>query len=776
MSRILLRKVRRDLWGQRSQFLAAAVVMGIGVAVFVGATDAYANLQQSFARVYATQLLPDVVISGPGVFGLDEAARTLPGHPNVELRQQSDVSIRIRGRTLFGRAVGVPVATQPAVSKLAVRSGGLPPRGSVLVDEHVAAHYGLHPGDTIELLGPSGWRPVSVSGSAVSTEYLWPARSRAETVTTPEYFGVVFVPAPDMVQFAARPADQLLAYARDRDQAHALVTAATELASSHAMVATSRDELPSYSFLRDGMESVRKFARLLPWVFLVAAVGGTQVLLSRLVAAQRAVIGTLSANGLSGRTILSHYLTYGVAVGVAGATAGMIGGYVLGGWYTAQYTQALGLPQRATSLYPSSLLIGAIAGAAASALAAWTPARAASRVSPADAMRISPTCVRGGVSVAERLLPPLRRIPTRWRMTLRGITRNRRRTILTVAGVVASVCLVMVFAGMRDTVNGVIDRQYGEIELQDAQVITAAGTADAVAGALRADPQVAAAEPFTRLDVTVQGSNNRYDTLLIALPRATRMHRFPFGGSSRSLPRDGVLLGAGLRAILGVTVGDKIAITNAQKGIRLEQPVAGFADEPMSPVVYVAAEQVPALAPSGVLLKLAPGVNQDSKGQDVTALHGVVAYVPTDSVSTTIRKAFELYNVLVALTLLSAGVMSAALLYNAMSANVSERTGELSTLQAAGMDARQLGRLVAAENMTLVAIGLPAGLIAGTWLAEWFLSTYVTQGYRWHLMMHTTTPLLVTAGVLIASLLTLIPAFRVIGRMDVAKVVRERTL
>ncbi|KZS59631.1 hypothetical protein A4G27_12300 [Mycobacterium kansasii] len=776
MSRILLRKVRRDLWRQRSQFLAAAVVMGIGVAVFVGATDAYANLQQSFARVYATQLLPDVVISGPGVFGLDEAARNLPGHPSIGLRQQADVSIRINGRTLFGRAVGVPVATQPTVSKLALRSGALPARGSVLVDEHLAAHYALHPGSTVELLGTSGWHPVSVSGSAVSTEYLWPARSRAETVTTPEYFGVVFVPAPDMVQFAARPAAQLLAYAHDRDQAPALVTAATELARSHGLVVTSRDELPSYSFLRDGMGSVRKFARLLPWVFLVAAVVGTQVLLSRLVVAQRAVIGTLSANGLSGRKILGHYLTYGVAVGLVGATAGILGGYVLGGWYTAQYTQALGLPQRATSLYPSSLIIGAVASAAASALAAWAPARAASRMTPAEAMRISPPSVRGRISIAERLLPPLRRMPTRWRMTVRGITRNRRRTILTVAGVVSSVCLVMVFAGMRDTVNGVIDRQYGEVELQDAQVITAAGAADAVAGTLRADPQVATAEPFTRLDVSVQGRNKPYDTLLIALPRATQMHRFTSGRSSRSLPTDGVLLGKGLRAILGVAVGDPISITNAQNGIRLEQSVAGFVDEPMSPVVYVASEQVPALAPSGVLLKLAPGINQNVKGQDVTTLPGVVAYVPTDSISATVRTSFSLYNVLVALTLLSAGVMAAALLYNAMSANVSERTGELSTLQAAGMGARLLGRLVAAENMTLAAIGLPAGLIVGTGLAEWFLSTYVTQGYRWHLMMHTTTPFLVTVGVLRAALLTMIPTFRVIRRMDVAKVVRERTL
>ena len=105
-------------------------------------------------------------------------------------------------------------------------------------------------------------------------------------MTTPEYFGVVFVPAPDMAQLAARPTDQLLAYAADRDQAQALVTAATELGRSHGMVVVSRDEQPSYITLRDGVESVRKFARLLPWVFLVAAVVGTYVLLSRLVAAQ----------------------------------------------------------------------------------------------------------------------------------------------------------------------------------------------------------------------------------------------------------------------------------------------------------------------------------------------------------------------------------------------------------------------------------------------------------------------------------------------------------
>jgi putative ABC transport system permease protein len=123
---------------------------------------------------------------------------------------------------------------------------------------------------------------------------------------------------------------------------------------------STRDDQPSYRALQDDVDSVGIFARLLP--FLIAAVVGTYVLLSRLVAAQRAVIGTLSANGLGRRTVLGHYLAFGVAVGAAGAAVGLVGGYFLGGWFTTQYTQALGLPLWVTSLHPASLAIGGAGG------------------------------------------------------------------------------------------------------------------------------------------------------------------------------------------------------------------------------------------------------------------------------------------------------------------------------------------------------------------------------------------------------------------------------
>ena len=79
VSGVLWRKLRRDVWRQRTQFPAVVVVVAIGIAVFVAASDAYRNLKDSFATAYSTQRLPDVVLSGPNVDAVAGDAARLPG-------------------------------------------------------------------------------------------------------------------------------------------------------------------------------------------------------------------------------------------------------------------------------------------------------------------------------------------------------------------------------------------------------------------------------------------------------------------------------------------------------------------------------------------------------------------------------------------------------------------------------------------------------------------------------------------------------------------------
>ena len=778
MSRALRRKVRRDVWRERWRFGAIAVIMAIGVAVFVAATDGYRNLDQSFDRSYTAQRLPDAILSGPGAAGLRDTVAKMPGRPLVEVRHQADVGIRVNGHAIYGRAVGIPASRQPTVSLLDIRTGALPHVGQLVIEQHIADHYHLHLGDTVELLGRQGWQPFTVAGSALSTEYLWPARSPQEILTTPEDFGVVFLPDEELQRALPQASEQIAVYARDRAAADALTAAVGELARNAGLQFVPREQQPSYHTLRDDVMQFGSLAGFLPWLFLAAVVLGTYVLLSRIVAAQRAIIGTLIANGVSAGAIRRHYLGHGLACAAVGTLPGLLGGYFLGQWITTKYTEAIALPMHLTSVHALTYLLAAVAAVTVALLAAVAPAETAARMQPAEAMRVTPPMDGGRRSIMERVLPLLERIPARWRMTLRALIRNRRRTAFTAVGVAVSVILVMVFAGMRDTLPGMVHRQFGEIERQNGEVLLS-GSADTVLDKLRADPDIAAAEAFSSYGVTASSGAHRYQTLLIGLAPQSQMHAFPAESGADRLPDDGVLLGVGLRDMLSVSLGDRINVVMPQSGFRLTERVAGFVDEPFSPVVYISLNHLRAQADSppvnGVLVKLRPRADGRAAGDRIAAIPGVVAYRSTTSLASTMRHAFSLYDTLVNIMLVFAAVMAAAMLYNAMSANISERLGELGALHAEGMGAGMLSRLIATENFSLVLIAVPFGVVGGVLLAERLLSTYHSLGYHLRLEMQATTPVLVACAILLAAALAQIPIVRRIYGIGLARIVRERS-
>ena len=780
VNRVLWRKLRRDVWRQRTQFAAVVTVVAIGVAVFIAASDAYRNLTDSFTRAYSTQALPDVVLTGPAASSVATQISRLPGEPALAIRTQSDIGTRIGDHTLLGRVVSIPDGAQPAVARLALRSGGLPRAGEVLVEQHLADHFQLRPGDTIELHGDRGWTTVTVSGSALSAEYFWPARSQQELMTSAEQFGVVFAPQSLARNLDATARHQLAVYARDRDSASSLVTEAADLARERDLAVTTRSEQPSYVALDQDVKTFGEFANLLPVLFLLTAVLGAFILLSRLVHAQRALIGTLSANGIAPRSLRRHYLAFGFVAGTAAIVPGVIGGVALGAWFTTQYTNALGLPLHVTSVHPATLIVGAVAAIVATTLAAWGPARAAARITPAEAMRISPTG-SGRRSLVERVLPPVRRLPARWRMVARGMGRNRRRALFTIAGVAVSLSLVIVFAGLRDTVANILDRQYSSIDRSDGQLYATPGAVSDVIAAARADPGVASVEPFARLEATLQAGERRYDTIVTGLETTATLHKFVDGSGNdlRLSAGGGLLLGRGLRHLLEIREGDRITIA-ATDGSRLAETVTGFVDEPLAAVAYVSLEHLDTVldrpSTTGALVRLQPGVARDAVAHRLGSLPGATAYVDNAAIETTMRDAFAIMDVLVGVMLAFALVMSVALLFNAMSANLAERSVELGTLNAAGMSRHLLGRLVMAENMLLTLAGTPIGLVTGIALARWFMSNYENLGYRWELRMQTSTLIVIVSAFLTAALLSQLPVLRGIRRINVATIVRERSL
>ena len=782
-------KLLRDTRRQWAQAVALVLTVLLGVALFAASYDAYGNLRDSYAHVFAVQRFADLWADTPAATAHTIADRLAgsPGVAAVAVRTQADLPVRIGADKLPGRVIGIPTGSQPDVDRLTVLAGAYPTGpDQVAVEQHLADHFGLRPGSTVQILGSGGWRDLSVSAVVSSAEYLWPARSRQEPMTTPEDFGVVFATQPLLDEVAPQSPAQVQVLLTDSARAAGDVTAVSGSArQAGATAVTTRAEQSSNSLLQEDISGFSELSYLFPLLFLGAAAMAAYVLLTRRVDAEREVIGMLLASGVSRRTVLTHYLGYGLALGAAGGLLGVLIGEGLARLVSRAYLQAINLPPSLGVLSiarPSTIIVGLLFGVVAGTLSALAPALTAARMAPAQAMRGVQPPRPATRSLLERLVPPLRRAPTVVRLVLRGVGRNRRRTAFTAIGVVLSLLVILTSWTMLDTMNGLLGVQFDQVTRQDAQVGLLTPVDTAAAARLRAVPGVAQVEPMAQVPVTLQAGNRSYTTAAIGLPAATDLHGFRLvdGGTTTlaAVPAGSVLVGQGIRDRLAVTTGATLTVLGPDGGHRTVR-IAGLLNEPLGTYLYAPLSHLDAVTgpvtPTSALIKLAPGTDRTAVRRAITALPDVAAYQDSQALKRSFDSFTGLFIGMIGSMLALGALMAFAIIFTTMSVNIIERSREIATLRTAGVHRRTIAAMVTGENLLTTGLGIIPGLAIGVLGGKAFLASYSNDQFRLDLIVRPTTLAISALAILVVAAVSQWPGLRAVSRLDLAQAVRERS-
>ncbi|WP_245721367.1 ABC transporter permease, partial [Nocardia pseudovaccinii] len=378
-NRVLATKILRDLRRRTTQVAAVAVTVLLGVLLFVATYDSFRNLETSYQQTYARLHFADFTATGGNPARIADALRGAPGVARVAVRTQADTAMSIGGTKLLGRIVGL---TGPAgVNEISLAAGRLPDPAhpdEVVVEHHAAQTFGLHVGSQVRTFDGTSWHTVTVSGIAWSSEYLWPARSRQEVLGDPHGFAVVFAPQPEVTRLSGRAGpDQTLvemnsgATASERDQVTRL------LRDAGALDVQTRADQPSNAALHEDLSGFSELAVAFPALFLVAAGVAEYVLITRLVLAERPIIGTLLAMGARRRTVVGHYVGYGLGMVLAGTVFGVLGGFLATSAVTAAYTEAVGIPDTVVEHRASTAIVAVLLGLLTGVAAGLAPAVAA---------------------------------------------------------------------------------------------------------------------------------------------------------------------------------------------------------------------------------------------------------------------------------------------------------------------------------------------------------------------------------------------------------------
>lgn len=745
---VLHRKLGRELRASGLLLLAVVSIIAVGVACFVSMGAAYYNLNEAKRSYYRQCRMADfwMDLKKVPLTELDGLAR-LPGIAAIRPRIQfyATVDLENRNKPLNGLVLSLPDRREPVINDVVIRRGGYfsdRRRNEVIVSDAFAAHHHLAPGQWIHLVLNNRRQELFIVGTAISSEfvYLMPPGGLAPDR---ENYGVFYLKnsyAEEVFDFDGAANQVVGRLAPEvRDDPRELFRRAEDLLAPYGVfLTTALADQASNNFLTQEIAGLRVFAVFMPAIFLAVAALVLNVLLGRLAEQQRTVMGTLKALGYSDRRVFWHFLELALAVGATGAVLGCGLGHWIGGWMTATYRAFYELPDLTNRLYWGVMLSAGAISIGCAVLGSLRGSRAVLRLQPAEAMRPKPP-KRGGAVFLERVGWFWRRLSSDWRLVLRGVIRNRVRTLAgAFAAAMGSALLVSGFM-MVDASQYMLDFQFKwiiksdvDLALKDEQNDDALFEAARLPGVDRAEPTLNVACTFSHGPYRKKGAvTGIAPGATLTVPRDVDARPIP-------IPPVGVVMTRKMAELLHVRPGDSVLVEPV-KGLREPRRVCvrHVADSFMGLSVYADVGYLSRLigeeyAVNGIQLATdRDPARLDALYRELKAMPALEAVSDRRAMVESLEKIFlEQMGIFTGALVVFAGVVFFGSILNASLINLAERQGEVATLRVLGYGPWRVGSLLLRESMIVTLVGTVLGMPIGYGLSVLSSWAYDTELFR----------------------------------------------
>jgi len=182
------------------------------------------------------------------------------------------------------------------------------------------------------------------------------------------------------------------------------------------------------------------------------------------------------------------------------------------------------------------------------------------------------------------------------------------------------------------------------------------------------------------------------------------------------------------------------------------------------------------LPATSAMLTYAPGSVAGVVRSRLVELPEVAAFEDANAIFDTMQQFMALFYAFVGVMLAFGAAMAFALIFNTMSVNIAERSREVATLLAVGTRRRTISRLITTENLLVAVIGIPLGLAVGYLTSAAAMASFQSDMFRFQLYVRPTTFVWSGLALLVVALISQWPGLRAVNRMDIARIVKERSV
>ena len=494
-----------------------------------------------------------------------------------------------------------------------------------------------------------------------------------------------------------------------------------------------------YAGYGDNADRMRAIGEVFPILFFIVAALISLTTMTRMVEEQRTEIGTLKALGYGKMSIAGKYLNYAMTATIGGSIFGVLFGekifpYIIITAYKIMYTHVPDVVIPYNMKYGIWATVAAVLCTGLATLLACYKELAAQ---PAVLMR--PPAPKQGKRVFLEYLPFLwKRLGFIWKSTIRNLIRYKKRFFMTVFGIGGCMALMIVGFGLRDSIFSIGTLQYEELQLYDGMIIlnTDADEEDRkdLETYLEEEKEISAVSKGYLKKTNVKKGNEKKEVYLYApldleknkdflVYRDRRTHETYELGE-----KDAILTEKAAKA-LGIKKGNKLSV-ESQDGEFTEITITNICENYMEHYLYLSPELYEEIygkpvEENNIYFKMK---DLDEKklgaiGENILEKRAALNVSYTYNMEERLDEMLESLDIVIVVLIISASLLAFVVLYNLNNINITERKRELATIKVLGFYDNEVSAYVYRENILLTLIGTVAGVLLGSLLHRYVITT-----------------------------------------------------
>jgi len=759
----LFRKMLRDIWRLKSQFLSIFIMCALGMLIYSGIEGVWNGMEQEETAYFKDSNLADIWISGLG-FDNDDIGqiKELDGINETQLSAvesaylDSDSNVNIRLISNKDNKISKPLCINGNEYK--------PTEDGIWLDKDYADNKKIHVGDQIQIYYGEKSQKLEVKGLVYSPEYICYTGSSTFMVPDHSKYTYGFISADTLFQIVPNAAYNQIKITTDNiTDVDSLRSDLKTILNDKYMMCYDRTEYTPVSSYINKIRQIKKMSVMFSLVFFLLALLTIYTTMTRIVRKQRTQIGILKALGFHPLQIQLHYAVYGLVISIPAA---------LLGYELAPYTVTpvlLSLQKKFYSMpewlgrnsYYSVILIVLLITICT--LSAWISCRSIVVETPTDLLRDSGRQSQKKV-FAEHFKVLWNRLSFDWRWIIRDAGQNKIRTAIGIVGVLGSMMLLMASFGLKDTINivnnEIYGRQYTYYEKLNLSMSPTEDEVKKIESLLSGDCQWVSEQLCE-----AKSSMSVHSESLFIIGQGYFFTTYDTDGNVLELPDDGIILSSSSARDLNVKENGFISVLIAGKRNYLK--VSRIADINSPQGIFMSQSYWESLGNTFTASALLADDNMNL--DDVRQMSVIKDSVKLKKQYSESEELLDSVQGVIILLIAAAILLSVVIQYNLGLLNFTEKYREYATLRVLGSYNTDIKSLIFKSSLIPMVTGWIIGSIAGWYFLGLYVRTVSTTTISYSPHLRLISYIIVSLIVVGCSLLIQLMVCRLTAHIDMVE-------